>query len=116
MLTLRYEARNLLPSARDQIVNQLKAIENELDIKLSIDYSLVNSDENSVWIQQSFHVDEVDKIGRLLQKLENIKLNDEDFDEEAEWYGCLPYYVPVHSAECTMDTQDIDMSSTNPLI
>lgn len=71
-MILLYEAKNLLPIARDQIYLQLKHIEKELDIKLSIDYSLLKSGENWIRIKQIIDVDEFVKIGTLLQKLENI--------------------------------------------
>lgn len=109
-MILLYEAKDLLPIARDQIYLQLKHIEKELDIKLSIDYSLLKSDENWIRIKQVIDIDEFTQIDTLLQKLENIKLNNKYFDKEAEWYGCQPYWVPEHYIRLTMEKTTLDFS------
>lgn len=109
-MILLYEAKDLLPIARDQIYLQLKHIEKELDIKLSIDYSLLKSDENWIRIKQVIDVDEFVKIGTLLQKLENIKLNSKHFHSEAKWYGCEPYWIPEHYIRLTMEKTILDSS------
>lgn len=109
-MILLYEAKDLLPIARDQIYLQLKHIEKELDIKLSIDYSLLKSGENWIRIKQIIDVDEFVKIGTLLQKLENIKLNSKHFHSEAKWYGCKPCWVPEHYIRLTMEKTILDSS------
>lgn len=114
-MILLYEARDLLPIARDQIYLQLKRIEEELDIKLSIKYSLLKSDENWIEIRQYIDIDEFDKIGQLLQNLKTIKLNSKHFDDEAEWFECQPYWAPEHYIRLTHEKENIDMNIDNDI-
>lgn len=82
MLSLYYEIRGLYPEERDYILKQLELIKHNVYKDLVIEYSILKSNPNRIWIDEDIEDDDVAlELFRLLRavKVPNIPTEYDDY-------------------------------------